>query len=588
VANAGSDTLSVIDVRQETIVETIPMRWTPNDLFGASPNALAITPDGKTVYVCNGTQNAAAVVAFRPGKSKLSGFIPTGWYPGAIVYDSVRKAIYVANIKGQGSGIPPLPGDKIKFNSHQYHGSVSLIPLADQKRKLPQWTKQVLLNYRHAVMEAAKLPPRPDQPARPVPVRVGEPSVFKHVIYIIKENRTYDQVLGDMPEGNGDPSLCIFGEQITPNLHKICREFVLLDGTCCSGILSADGHQWSDTAFVTDYLEKSFAGFPRSYPDGMDDTDVDALSYAPSGFLWDNALAHGKTIRDYGEFAIDSSQWKDGRKGSPSFLDYYNDFVNQTGLIKISSRPAIESLRPYLNMDTTGWNMDVPDIFRAAQFTNELRQFEAKGELPHLIIICLPNDHTSGTNPKSPTPAAHVADNDLAMGQIVEAVSHSKFWKDTCIFTIEDDPQNGWDHVSGYRTTAYVISPYTKRHTVVHTAYNQTGMIRTMELILGLPPMNQLDASAEPMFDCFTSEPDFTPYNAVPNNIPLNQMNPKKTAIHDRGQLRDAITSLKLDLSKPDRCPEDVLNQILWRAQKGNAPYPQQYINPLAGKDDDD
>ncbi len=585
VANAGSDTVSVIDTRTEAVIETISLRWASGDLFGASPNALAMAPSGKVLYVCNGTQNAVAVVNFKPGQSQLAGLIPTGWYPGAIAFDAPRRAIYVSNIKGHGSGHPPK--GEVKFNSHQYFGTVSLIPLKSGKKQLAAWTTRVLKNFRHAVMQAALQPPRADQPARPVPERIGEPSVFKHVIYIIKENRTYDQVLGDMKEGNGAPALCIFGEKITPNQHKICREFTLLDGTCCSGILSADGHQWCDTAFATDYMEKSFAGFPRSYPDGMDESDIDALAYAPSGFLWDNALAHGKTLRDYGEFAMGYTRWKDGRKGEPKFLDYYRDFVNRTGLIEIGSVPAIESLRPYLKMDTIGWDMAVPDIFRAAKFIEELRQYEAKGEFPNLVIICLPNDHTSGTSPGSPTPAAQVADNDLAFGQIVEAVSHSKFWKETCIFAIEDDPQAGWDHVSAYRTTAYVVSPYTKRGAVVSTPYNQTSLIRTIEQILGLPPMNQMDASADPMFDCFTMTPDFTPYKAVPNLVPLDQMNPEKQALHSPAARRDAMASMKLDFRQPDRCPEDVLNRILWRAQKGDAPYPEWAINRLA-KDDDD
>jgi hypothetical protein len=415
-------------------------------------------------------------------------------------------------------------------------------------------------------------------------------SVFEHVVYIIKENRTYDQVLGDIPEGNGDPSLCIFGDQITPNQHKMVREFVLLDNTYCSGILSADGHQWSDSAFATDYMEKSFAGFPRSYPDGMEDSDVDALAYAPSGFIWDNAIAQGKSLRVYGEFAITETSWVDpDKKDRLTFLDYYRDFVDQTGLINISSRPAIESLRPHLNMQTVGWDMDIPDVFRAAQFIKELREYERSGRLPHLIIICLPNDHTSGTRAGAPTPAAQVADNDLAFGQIVEAISHSRFWAKTCIFAIEDDPQAGWDHVSGYRTTAYVISPYTKRKAVISTQYNQTSILRSVELILGLPPMNQFDATATPMSDCFSTEPDFTPYVAVPANVPLDQMNPDPKKISNATLRKDALTSAKLPLEQVDRCPEDVLNRILWHAMRGpHTPYPQWAVTADFGEDERD
>jgi YVTN family beta-propeller protein len=571
VANAGGDTVSVIDTRRDEVVETISLRWQPKDLFGASPNALVFDPSGRKLYVCNGTQNAVAVVNFKPGKSKLAGLIPTGWYPGAIAFDAQRRQLCVANVKGLGSGKEFAPGEKIELNSHQHRGTISLIPAPDQSA-LRAHTRAVLLNYRHAVMEAALRPPRPNQPPRPVPERVGEPSVFHHVIYIIKENRTYDQVLGDMPEGNGDASLCLFGEQATPNQHQLAREFVLLDNTLCSGVLSADGHQWTDSAFANDYLEKSFIGFPRSYPYYGDD----AMAYSPAGFIWDNALAHGKTLRDYGEFTRDTTTWKDPKKrGEPDFLDCYRDFVNGTGLIQISSRATIPSLQPHLCTNTAGFKMNVPDVYRAKVFLDELKEFERTGNFPNLIIMLLPSDHTSGTKPRSPTPAAKVADNDLALGQIIEAVSHSQFWKDTCLFAIEDDPQNGFDHVSSYRTTAYVASPYTKRRTVVHTRYNQTSVIRTIELMLGLPPMNQLDATATPMSDCFTDQPDFTPFTAVPNRIPLDQMNPDLKAITDLVQKKFAVASMKLPLDEVDECPEDLFNRILWHAQKGSAaPYP--------------
>lgn len=586
VANAASDTLSVIDTRTDAVVETIWARQTPADLFGAAPNALAFDAAGKKLFVCNGTQNAVAVVAFDPGESKLEGLIPVGWYPGAIVHDARRRSVYVANIKGIGSTKKLAAGEAPKFKSGQHFGTLSLVKVPSAKTLAVQ-TRVALANFRHGAVQAARLPARPGQPARPVPERTGEPSVFKHVVYLIKENRTYDQVFGELKEGNGDPSLCVFGERITPNQHKMVREFVLLDNTYCSGILSADGHQWASTGITTDYMEKSFAGFPRSYPDGMDDTDVDAIAYSPAGFIWDNVLAHGKTLRDYGEFAITDKSWKDKtRKGKLKFLDHYREFINGTDTIHLSSRPAVESLRPYLNTNTVGWDMDVPDVFRAAEFIKDLKRFEQTGGFPNLSIICLPNDHTSGTAAGAPTPAAQVADNDLAFGQIVEAISKSKFWKETCILAIEDDPQAGWDHVSGYRTTAYVISPYTKRSKVISTQYNQTSLLRTMELMLGLPPMNQLDASATPMTDCFTMTPDFTPFTAVTNNVPLDEMNPDPKKISDPLLRRYAQASARLPLREPDKCPEDLLNRILWHAMKGSqAPYPEWAITKV---DDDD
>ena len=579
VANSASDTLSALDTESLRVVETISLRWQPGDLFGASPDALAFHPQGKELYVCNGSQNAVAVVDFEPGKSRVRGLIPVGWFPGAVVHDARRNRLCVANIKGVGAGKSFARGARAKLNSLDHHGTLSIVDLPVDlpgAASLEASTQQVLTGYRRAAMEAAALPPRPGVTPKPIPERSGEPSVFRHVIYIIKENRTYDQVFGDVRSGKGDASLCIFGEDITPNQHKLAREFVLLDNAYCSGILSADGHQWASAALTTDYMERSFAGFPRSYPDGMDDEDVDALAYSPSGFLWDNAIAHRKTFRDYGEFAISDCGWADPeKKPRPTFVDFYRDFVAGTQLTRVASRPAVESLRPYLAAGSVGWDMDVPDVLRAARFIEDLHRWERNGEMPELVMICLPNDHTSGTKQGMPTPAAHVADNDLALGRIVDAVSHSRYWKDTCILAIEDDPQDGWDHVSAYRTTAYVASAWTKRRQVISTQYNQPGIVRTIELILGLPPMNQFDATAEPLSDCFSDQPDYTPFDAVPNNVPLDKLNPAPAAITDPIQRKYALASAELPLESIDKCPEDLLNRILWHAMKGSSePYP--------------
>jgi DNA-binding beta-propeller fold protein YncE len=589
-ANAASDNLSVIDIRNDDVVETLWVKSSPADLFGASPNALAFDRGGGRLFIANGTQNAVAVVGFDPAGrgSRLLGLIPVGWFPGAIVYHPHLDRICVANIKGIETvkGLDEHSGG-LGFNSYQYHGSLSLVsvPAASE---LPALTAAVWNNFHRERIADAFLPPRPDQPSRPVPERIGEPSVFKHVVYVIKENRTYDQVLGDMPLGNGDPSLCIFGERITPNQHKMASEFALLDNTSCCGILSADGHQWSMSAFGTDYLEKSFAGWPRSYPDGMGKDEADALAYAPTGFIWDNALRHGKTLRDYGEFAIPAVRWADpNRPGEPDWAACWREYNHPGGEIVFGCEPAIESLRPYLASGTVGWSMEVPDLFRADRFIRELEEFERLGTFPDLVLICLPNDHTSGTKEGAPTPAAYAADNDLAFGRIVEAVGRSRFWKDTVVFGIEDDPQDGWDHVSGYRTTAYVISPYTKRGRTIRTPYNTVSILRTIEQILGLPPMNQFDAAALPMFDCFTETPDFTPFKAVPNLVPLDMMNPPKEAIDDPLLRELAVLSDRLDFKRIDACPEDVLNRILWRAAKGSdIPFPKRATTTV-GKDDD-
>lgn len=594
VANANSDTISVIDTGSDAVVETISTRPAEKLPFGSGPNAIATSADGKLLYVSNGTNNAIAVIDLAPPHSRMSGCLPTGWYPAGLVVDAGRKALYVANIKGIGSrNGQPSKRHKFKgqtvfaYNSRDYQGTVSLIPIppADQLATL---TQDVLANNRQTLSVSALAPPRADASPRAIPERHGEPSPIKHVLYIIKENRTYDQVFGDMPQGEGDPELCIFGRNVTPNHHKLAEEFVLLDNFYCSGVLSADGHQWTDEAYVTDYLEKSFGGWPRSYPyDGLD-----AMAYSPSGFLWDNALAHGRTLRVYGEFVKAAVRWKDPtRKSIPTFLDCYHDFFDGSGKIEIRATAAIESLVPYICPEAIGFPLIVPDAHRAAQFLREFRQYEKQGTLPNLIVMSLPHNHTSGTKPGLPTPEASVADNDLALGQIIEAVSRSRFWPETCIFVVEDDPQNGFDHIDGHRTVAMVISPYTRRGVVDSTNYNQTSMVRTIELILGLPPMNQFDASASAMSSCFRDKLDTRPYQLVKNNIPLDRMNPAVAEIRDPRQRHWAEVSSRLPLAQVDQADEDTLNRILWHAVRGNdASYPAWAVNYDATgslKDDD-
>ncbi|HOW65922.1 MAG TPA: bifunctional YncE family protein/alkaline phosphatase family protein [Candidatus Paceibacterota bacterium] len=580
VANTGSDTLSVVDTTTDQVVEKIWTRQTPADLFGAQPNAVAFDRRGRQLFVCNGTQNAVAVIRFDPrhNASKVTGLIPVGWFPGAVVLDRAGRSLCIANIKGIGSGRVVPRGGPVKSSSKDYYGTLSLVPIPS-KQALTAMTRIARRNMSYDRLAESALPPRPGQPPRPVPERVGEPSVFKHVIYVIKENRTYDQILGDMPEGNGSPALCTFGELYTPNQHKMAREFVLLDNTYCAGIVSADGHQWTDSAIANAYMERQLtSSFPRSYPGGKSEDGLDALAWASSGFIWDNALAHGKTFRNYGEWMISEAHWKDraGHKDKPTWQDFWQDHTTGSNLTRLASRAGIKSLRPHSATDTVGWDLNVPDVMRAARFIQDLRAYESKGDLPNLIILFLPNDHTGGTRGTSPTPGAQVADNDLALGQVVEALSRSRFWPETCLFAIEDDPQAGWDHVSGYRTTCYVASPYTKRRQTISTQYNQTSVIRTLELMLGLPPMNQMDATATPMRDCFTDTPDFTPFLSVTNRVPLDATNPNPKTITDRRLREDAMISAQLPLDEVDRCPEDVLNRILWRAMKGpDTPYPE-------------
>jgi YVTN family beta-propeller protein len=573
VANANSDSLSVIDTSGNRVVETIGVRPDEKLLFGSAPNAIGVSDNGKTLYVSNGANNAIAVIKLDPPHSRLLGCLPVGWYPAGLVLDGARGAICVANVKGIGthgeSGFRQKGQKKsgrAAYNSRDYHGSISLVPLP-RTEDLAAATREVLTNNRLTQAVSALAPPRKNLPPRPLPQRHGEPSSFKYVLYIIKENRTYDQVFGDVARGEGDPRLCIYGRNVTPNQHKLAEEFVLLDNFYCSGAISADGHQWTNEAYVTDYVEKAFGGWPRSYPHEGND----ALAYAGSGFLWDNALDRGRSLRIYGEFTSGKVRWKEpGRRGAPKFCDVYEDFLAQSGKIEVRGTPTIKTLEPYLCPQSIGFPLTVSDQYRAAQFIRELRAFERDGNLPNLMIFALPQDHTSGTSPDYPTPASSVADNDLALGQIVEAVSHSRFWPQTCIFVVEDDPQDGFDHVDGHRTVAQVISPYTRRHAKDSTNYNQTSMVRTIELILGLPPMNQFDGSATAMAGCFTDQPDLTPYQSAKNIVPLGQLNPKVSEIRDPRQRHWAEVSMHLPLEEVDEADEDTLNRILWFAARGD------------------
>jgi YVTN family beta-propeller protein len=589
VANANSDSVSVIDTAPTIlgVVETIDCKPVAKLPFGSGSNAVAVSPDGSTLYVANGTGNCVAVVGLGasarthgdiplPAASSVMGLIPVGWYPGAIRLSADGGRIFVANVKGHGAlsprkkkqakagdDDPADPKDRGK-NSHDHLGSVSLIEVPDAAA-LKTHTETVNANNRLGYALTGLEKPRPDAKPVPVPLRHGEPSVFEHVIYVIKENRTYDQVFGDMKEGNGDPHLCIFGEEVTPNHHKLAREFVLLDNFYCSGVLSADGHSWTNAAYDTDYLERQFGQFVRSYPyEGSD-----PLAFPTTGFLWDNALARNKTFRNYGEFV--KSTYEPNRV---QWLDLYNDYKNGTTKVKVTATPNIRSLEKYTHPNFPGFPLLTPDVYRAKMFLDEFRQYEQKGTFPNLVYLFLPADHTNGTRPNSPTPRAMVADNDLALGMVVEAVSKSKFWPKTCIVVTEDDPQNGFDHVDGHRTVGLVISPYTKRKAVDSTSYNQTGMVQTIELMLGLPPMNQLDLGATPMRNCFTDTPDLTPYTLVKNRIPLDEMN--KSMAQLEGKAREfARLSMGLDLEKEDQADEDTFNRILWYSVRGDQPYPK-------------
>lgn len=581
VANGNSDEVSVIDTRQNTLIRNIPVGLfnTTTALIGSSPNGLALDAAGLKLYVSNGLDNAIAVV--RLGNTPLvEGFIPTQAYPsGLLIAD---QTIYVTNLEAIGARVRNQTPDLKKrfpklqeeeepfegaFNAHEQLASLSIIKVPNAG-KLKQYTKKVRelnLMFRETWSRQA---PRPDAPARPVPERIGEPSLFKHVVYIIKENRTYDQVYGDLPQGKGMPSLCVFGDSVTPNQHKLALEYSLLDNYYVSGKSSAEGHQWTDAGIVSDYVQKSVRGWFRSYPHRQ----YDAMVYTKNGFIWNHALDYGKSVRIYGEACFLEFDER------LTWTDIYGKYLRKEPF-EFENTSTISRVRPLLSQTFPGYDdPKINDQMRADAFIEELHAYEQMpgDSLPNLIIIALPNDHTAGTSPGYPTPRAQVADNDLALGKIVDALTKSRFWDSTVIFVTEDDSQSGWDHVSAYRTGALIISPYSRLGHTVSTNYNQISMLRTIEQILGLPPMHAIDATAVPMFDCFTNTKSAVPYTFLPNRIPLNEMNASLSALKGNA-LYYAQKSQEVMIGEGiDNGQDDLMNRILWFATKGDIPYPDK------------
>lgn len=588
ITNSNSDNITVINTARDEISETISVRLQPeiNPFFGDSPDGLCLSANEKLLYVANGMDNALVVInlgkkaAVKSDKnySRVTGFIPTGAYPSAI---SIHNSgyLYVCNLEAEGVtlGLPNKSTTNLVYNSHKMLASISVIPVPG-KRDLKAYTDTVIAVNDLSRATLAREKPRESVQPKPVPDRIGEPSVFKHVVYIIKENRTYDQILGDMKQGDGDPGLCIYGADVTPNTHRLAEEFILLDNYNVSGKCSAEGHQWTDASIVTDYIEKNMRAWFRSYPHVQED----ALVYSPTGFLWDNATSHGKKVRIYGEASVPVFDKK------VTWTDVYNGFLNGEKL-EFTNHTTIEPVKKLLCETYPSYgNHEVPDILRADAFIKELNAFEARegDQLPELMIIALPNDHTGGTRPGLPTPRAMVADNDLALGQIVEALTKSRFWESTVIFITEDDSQNGWDHVSAYRTVGLVLSPYSRIKNTNHTYYAQPSVVRTIEQILGLPPMNIQDAIANPMTDCFINEKNLTPFEALPNIIPLNEMNPQLTSLSGKA-LHFARKSLLPEFDGIDSGSDDLLNRILWFASKGNTPYPVKFEGDDSEEEDE-
>ena len=416
-------------------------------------------------------------------------------------------------------------------------------------------------------------------PAKPVPVptRVGDPSPIKHVFVIVRENRTYDQELGDLGTGNGDPKLTQFGERVTPNSHALAKDYVNVDNLYSEGTNSATGHTWLDAGWVNDYLERSYANYVRDYG------QPDAMVYPKSGFLWDDALSHGLSARVWGEYA----EYYTGPNGQPAQGDWktwYRDSQILEGKVKgqlhaplgyYTTKADVPSLNSILDPEFPDFETQIPDQYRADLFIRDLKDFEKTGDLPNLNMLWVMCDHTTGTSPGYPTPEAQVADNDLAVGRIVDAISHSTFWRSSAIFIVEDDSQNGVDHVDGHRNVVLVASPYARRGAVVHDYYSQANVTRTVEQILGLPPMNQIDLAAQPMYDVFTDKPDYTPYNTLENRIPLDEMNATAKQATSQVQRTWIQWSQQQDFSRPDMLSMPLFNRLTWYSSYHfKRPYP--------------
>jgi YVTN family beta-propeller protein len=556
VANANSNSISVIDPAANRTVETISVALYPKSPIGSTTNALAMTRDGKRLYAANADNNAVAVIRLAGAgrvQSVVEGFIPVGWYPTALALDPEDRTLYVAGGKGLRSK-PNLRGPnpymrrtkETEYIGQLFTGTLSVIPVPDAAM-MKKYTAQVYSNSLY------KPTPRTAPVETAVPRSSAERSPIRHVIYVIKENRTYDQVFGDIKEGNGDPGLVLFGEDVTPNHHALVREFVLLDNFYADAEVSADGHNWSMAAYATDYVEKTW---PTNYSNrgrGYDYEGGVEVSKPSKGFLWDYAARAGLSYRSYGEFIAASK--------SPD----------------LPSEAREKSLEGHFDPMYRPWDLNYPDVKRVEEFLREFREFEKNNDLPRLMILRLPSDHTEGTSPGRPTPRAFVAENDLALGQLVEAVSHSKYWKDTAIFSVEDDAQNGPDHVDAHRTVALVVSAYTKRHFVDSTLYSTSSMLRTIELILGLPPMSQFDAAATPMWNSFTKTPQPEAFKSLPARVPLDEKNPENAP--------GAKRSAAMDFSKEDSAPDIELNEVIWESIKGEhsempAPVRTAWVRP--------
>ena len=568
VANGHSDSVSILDTatlaRNDVKIPTFP-----EAALGSQPISLAFSVDGKALYVACGGNNALAVVRETAGRWQVAGVIPTAWFPSAVAL-AADGSLRVLNIKGVGN----TDNKKGAFNSRAYEGSLERIP-APTPAQLSAGTREV---------RAANSPRF--EPAGGI---ANLPSLgIQHVFLIVKENRTYDGVLGDIAKANGDPKLVMYGRDVTPNHHALAEKFVVLDNFYAGGAISFDGHQWLMQGFVSDYVERAFSSSPRGYAYNM----ADALVVAPTGFFW-QAAAKPLSVRIYGEFQL-PARWDPARQNTVdmnesdnlSWTEYWNAYRENRWQTIVGSRSGVPALAPYASKRYPYPTLAINDQIRAEEYLREFDEREKSGQIPQLSIISLNSDHTNGTSPKVPRPRAMVADNDLALGRIVERISKSKVWANSLILVTEDDAQDGVDHVDGHRTIGLAIGPHVRRDAVDSNHYNHTSMIRTIQEIFRIPQRTRALEAARAMTSIFTDKADLTPYEKLVPKVALDEMNPPVTALAGR-QLWGARQSMAMNFKALDDAPADTLNKILWWDAKGwNTPYPK-FARPKERDDDE-
>ncbi|MEO8429965.1 MAG: alkaline phosphatase family protein [Acidobacteriota bacterium] len=589
VACANTNSVWAVDVARKAASEQISIALEPKTPPGSTPNGLGLSPDGRTLLVANADNNSVAVVdVSQPGNSHVRGWIPTGWYPTAAQFSKDGKTIFILSGKGLVSAAnprgpqPAIPGAPGQSTRDALEGTLSFVPAPDGAT-LARWTATVrrLTPYRDANLLA---PPRAPK-GSPVPARVGAASPIRHVFYVIRENRTYDQILGDMPEGNGAPEICLFGEEVTPNAHALARDFVLLDNFYVNAEVSYDGHAFSTGAYATDVVEKIWpmnygnrGGAYLSEGGGAMRNPYGNLAAPAAGYIWDACSRAGVSVRSYGEFVHDPHPAVE-RKNPPVL----GEFRASKGPYE-ATVPGLEGkIAPFY----PPFDLSIPDNDRIDLWLEEFQKYEADGTLPRLSIIRLGGDHTEYARSGARTPRAMIAENDLALGRLVEEISKSRYWKESAIFVLEDDAQNGPDHVDCHRSVALVVSPWTRRAAVDSTMYTTCGMLRTMELILGLAPLSQCDAAAVPMYAAFATRAVERPWSHRPARVPTDEKNGPDTP--------GAAASDAANLSEADRAPDVAFNEILWKIVRGRdavmpPPVHAGWVRPAADapRDDDD